>query len=53
MPSSNSTGDGIATIVIGFIAASTIITLTTGSVFHWPFVLAGILVGLMAARSVR
>ena len=53
MPGFSSGGDGVATIVTGFIGASVIITLTTGSYFHWPFVVAGIFVGLMAARSIR
>lgn len=52
MPSS-STGGGLGVIVFGCIGVSVIITLVTGSCFHWPFVLGGILVGLMAARCTR
>jgi hypothetical protein len=50
---SSSSAAGIAMIVLGVLVVSEIITQVTGSVIHWPFVLLGIVVGLMAARSVR
>ena len=40
-------------LVALMLLASVIMTLVTGSCIHWPFVVAGIIVGLMAARSVR
>ena len=44
---------GIGGIVAGVLGVSVIITLVTGTVIHWPFIAGGILVGLMAAQSVR
>ena len=54
MPNNSSPGaTGIGAIVAGTVVVSTIITMVTGSFVHWPFVTAGILAGLMAAKSVR
>ena len=44
---------GIALIIFVSLVAAAAITQVTGSVSHWPIVIAGILVGLLAARSVR
>jgi hypothetical protein len=50
---SSSSAAGIAMIVVGILVVSEIITQVTGSVIHWPFVLLGLAVGLLAARSIR
>ncbi len=44
---------GLTVIIGACIAASWIITFITGSCAHWPFVLAGIVVGLWAAASIN
>ena len=44
---------GIAGIIAATIAASMMITGVTGSCIHWPFVLLGIVVGLMAVDSIN
>ena len=43
---------GIAVIIATCIAVSAIITVVTGSYAHWPFVAAGILVGLRAVQVI-
>ena len=55
MTNSNSTPGvgGIAGIVIGTIAVSVIISEVSGTYLHWPFVLLGIIVGLMAVRAIN
>ena len=44
---------GIAVIIATCIAVSAIITVVTGSFVHWPFVIAGIAVGLWAVSSIN
>lgn len=44
---------GIAVIVCACIAVSWIITFVTGSWGQWPFVLAGIVVGLWAVAAIN
>ena len=44
---------GITIIVAACISVAGIITAVTGSFAHWPFVAAGILVGLWAVQSVN
>jgi len=46
-------GDGVVAIIVATLATSVGITLVTGSLIHWPFIIAGIIVGSMAARMVR
>lgn len=43
---------GVTIIVAACISVAVIISATTGSFFHWPFVAAGILVGLWAVQSI-
>jgi len=49
---SSSGSAGIAAIIGGCLATAWVVTLVTGEYAHWPFVLAGILVGLWAAQSI-
>jgi hypothetical protein len=51
MSGSNAT-PGIVAIIAGILLVTGIMTLVTGSLFDWLFVLAGIAVGLMAFRSI-
>jgi len=51
MPDSSSTR-GVRAIVIALIGVSIGITEVTGEYSHWPLVLLGIVVGLMAAKSI-
>ena len=44
---------GIAGICLACVAVSEIITLVTGMYSHWVFVGLGILVGLLAVRSIN
>ena len=44
---------GINAIIVGVIGVSTIVTLTTGAYVHWIFSLLGIVVGLMAVKSIN
>ena len=55
MNSSNSNpGDsGIALIVMGVIVIALIITLTTGSCFHWLLIIASIIIGLLAVSAIN
>jgi hypothetical protein len=48
-----SSESGIAAIVAGTIIVSAVITIVTGGTLHWPFVLLGIVVGLMAVASIN
>ena len=48
-----SSDSGIAAIVVGTIIVSAIITLVTEATWHWPIVLLGIVVGLMAVASIN
>ena len=52
MNPSNAT-PGIGAIVAGVLFVSAAISLVTGTHAHWPIVLAGIAVGLMAVRSIH
>ena len=45
--------DGIVSIIVGLLVACGIITLVTGTYVHWPLVLLGIGVGLLAVRSIN
>jgi hypothetical protein len=45
--------DGIFGIIVGTLAVSAIITEVTGTYSHWPFVLLGLIVGLMAVKSIN
>lgn len=49
---SSSGSTGITIIVGGCIAVASVITLTTGCYTHWVPVIAGIVVGLWAVRSI-
>jgi hypothetical protein len=40
---------GIGVIIFGVVVASEMITICTGSVIHWPFVVGGIVAGLAVA----
>lgn len=51
--SSVSGSSGIFAVVVGTLAVSVIITKVTGSVAHWPFILAGIGVGLYAVKAMN
>jgi hypothetical protein len=54
MPLNDSPGSaGVITIMVGCIVVSWIITFVTGSYAHWPFVLAGIVAGLLAVSSIN
>jgi hypothetical protein len=44
---------GIVGIIAGFLIVSAIITEVTGSFMHWPFIVAGIIVGLAAVRAIN
>lgn len=44
---------GIVAIIVGILVVSGAITQVTNSFFHWPLVLAGIAVGLLAVRSIN
>lgn len=44
---------GIVLIVVGLIAVSVLVSLVTGTHGHWPFVVLGIAVGLMAVKSIN
>ena len=52
MPSS-SADRGLTWIVMATIGVSAIISKVTGSYSHWPFVVLGLIVGLMAAQSIN
>ena len=45
--------DSVGGVVAGVIGVSLLLTVFSGSFFHWPFVLAGIAAGLMAGKSIR
>ena len=49
----SSSTPGIGLLILGFLVVSEVITLATGEVIHWPFVVAGIVVGLMAVSSIN
>jgi hypothetical protein len=51
--SGGSSGSGIAGAVACVIGASIIITLVTGDLLFWLFVLAGIFVGVLAASAIE
>jgi len=44
---------GIIAIVVGVVAVSALITLLTDSVLHWLPVAVGLVVGMMAVRSIN
>lgn len=44
---------GVFGLVIAFLATAVIMTWVTESYAHWPFILAGILVGLWAVQSIN
>jgi hypothetical protein len=44
---------GITVIIGACFAVSWVMTVVTGSFVHWPFVLAGIVVGLWAVASIN
>jgi hypothetical protein len=48
-----SSNPGIAGLVFAFVAASALITVVTRSYVHWPFVLLGLVVGLMAVQIIN
>jgi uncharacterized membrane protein YccC len=50
--SSSDAGRGIATIILCILVASAIISGVTGEYGHWIPVVLGIVVGLMAVRSI-
>jgi hypothetical protein len=52
MGSSSSAG-GVVLIVFGVLVASEIISKVTGIYSHWLFVLPGLLIGMLTARSIR
>jgi hypothetical protein len=43
---------GIAGIVFAFIGVATVMSMVTGTYAHWIFITAGLVVGLMAVRSI-
>jgi hypothetical protein len=49
----SSLASGIALLVFAMLVASEIITRVTGTYSHWPFVIAGIVMGLIAAKAIR
>lgn len=54
MSISSSPGPAGITVFIGAcLAVSAIVTVVTGSFIHWPFVLAGIVVGCWAVASIN
>jgi len=54
MPRSSVPGAaGIAALVAGLLVTCEAITIVTGSYSHWPLVLLGIVVGLMAVNSIN
>jgi hypothetical protein len=52
---SNSTpgAAGIVAIIVAVVVVSEVITITTDAVVHWPFVAGGVLVGLLAVKSIN
>ena len=44
---------GIIAIIVGVVVVSTIITLVTGSHFHWVPVAVSIVVGLWAVQAIN
>jgi len=44
---------GTIVIVVACLGVSWAISFVTGSYAHWPFVLAGIVVGLLAVSSIN
>ena len=44
---------GIIAIIVGVLAVSALITLVTGSLLHWFPVALGLVVGMMAVRSIN
>jgi hypothetical protein len=44
---------GIVAIIVGTIVVSEIITEVTGTTIHWLFVIPGILMGLLAVKSIN
>ena len=44
---------GIAAIVLACLGVSGVISTVTGAYVHWPFVLAGIVVGLWAVQFIH
>jgi hypothetical protein len=44
---------GIGLLILGLLVVSEIISLVTGMYAHWPFVILGIVVGLMAVSSIN
>ena len=55
MPNFSSTpgGGGIAWIVTATVIASVLMTEVMGIYSHWPFVLFGLAIGLLAVRSIN
>lgn len=50
---SSQSGDGIFGIVVGLLVSCAAMTFVTGSFIQWPLVILGIIVGLMAGRSIN
>jgi uncharacterized membrane protein YhhN len=50
---SSSSDDGIWALVVSFIVASALISILTGDFGHWPFVIFGIVIGLMAVSAIN
>ena len=44
---------GLIAIIVGVLAVSALITMVTGSVIHWFPVALGLVVGMMAVRSIN
>ncbi len=49
----SSSTPGIGLLILGMLVASEIITLVTGMYSHWPFVILGIVAGLMAMSAIN
>ncbi|MDA0814218.1 MAG: hypothetical protein O3C21_17740 [Verrucomicrobia bacterium] len=44
---------GLIAIIVGVLAVSALITMVTNSVIHWFPVVLGLVVGMMAVRSIN
>ncbi len=55
MPPHHSSPDlhGITAIVVATLMVSSLITLLFGHIAHWPPIILGIVVGLMAVRAIH
>lgn len=52
-PGNSSGPAGTIIIVVACIVVSWVISFVTGSYAHWPFVLLGLIVGLLAVSSIN